>query len=74
MWFNKQRQVLYLHDTDPLAFFNRFSRKGVPEFSVHKNAATLIRDRGAGHRNLSDQSFPSRDDPAPKSFDQRPKK
>lgn len=45
MWFNKKRQLLYLHDTDPLAVFNRLIRNGVPELSVHKNAATLIRDR-----------------------------
>ena len=42
MWFNKQRQVFYTHDTDPLAALNRIIRDGVPKLSVHENAATVI--------------------------------
>ena len=42
MWFNKQRQVLYMHDTHPSAALNRIIRDSVPKFSVHENAATVI--------------------------------
>ena len=41
MWFNKQRQVFYMHDTHPLAALNRLIRNGVPKLSVHENAATF---------------------------------
>ena len=41
MWFNKQRQVLYMHETHPLGALNRINRDGVPKLSVHENAATF---------------------------------